>query len=391
MRWIESGLIAAVLGSGGLTAPSVEAAELALVWSAPLGCPEGQVVRAAALALVREAEGAAEGASRRGGAISAEGDVSPRSEGGFTLRLRVRGAGADGERVLVGESCEAVSETAALLLAIAIDRGVLGGPGGADERGDGGGRGDEARPGRADEARAGTGAGQGAPGEEAGAGDGAVLVEDSPLAEAGEGGSVDTRGEGVTREVRDDRAKLSVGLRGRGGVGIGLLEGAVGMGGIGALVGGRRWLIELFWGGSGPKTVFSANNPAVGGRFWAGSGGLRGCGVLRLWESEARRLGLSAPLCGVVELGAVRGSGIGALTPRQASALWAGIGGSGALRLGIGDVVGLWLEAEAVASLLRPGFRTEPSGAFWRVGAVGGRFGVGVELRWAVRAGGERR
>jgi hypothetical protein len=94
---------------------------------------------------------------------------------------------------------------------------------------------------------------------------------------------------------------------------------------------------------------------------------------------------------GVVELGAVRGSGIGALTPRQASALWAGIGGSGALRLGIGDVVGLWLEAEAVASLLRPGFRTEPSGAFWRVGAVGGRFGVGVELRWAVRAGGERR
>ncbi|MGB1275182.1 MAG: hypothetical protein ACPG77_05475, partial [Nannocystaceae bacterium] len=116
-------------------------------------------------------------------------------------------------------------------------------------------------------------------------------------------------------------------------------------------------------------------NPEVGGSFSLWSVRPHGCGVPVVKQ-------VSFPLCFGVDLGAMRGTGVGALTVREtASSFWsaARIRGGALWQRGRW---GLWLDASALVSLLQPSFRTVQTPLVFRAGRVGGEFAGGVEVRF---------
>jgi hypothetical protein len=86
---------------------------LDLSWSAPPGCPgEGSVGGAVARLL--------EGSSQSGSRVRVDAVVTQRA-GGWTLTLTTTRDGAVGHRAMKADSCAAVADAAALIIALAID------------------------------------------------------------------------------------------------------------------------------------------------------------------------------------------------------------------------------------------------------------------------------
>lgn len=389
-------LVAAWSGALAMEAPAPEA--LVLEWSAPAECPTGAKVRGDALELVRGVDRArgVEAPARR--VVVANGRVL-RRRGGYSLTLRFAG-GASGARTLEAASCPALGEAASLLLAIAVEPTLVGGAGAPGYPGGAGGAGREPGAGEGgggiEVPRTGVGS-SGAEGDEAddrstGSAAGAVTgggsealwappvePEAEPLGTAGE--VVEAEDDGA----RDrEREVPFVGVRARGGASLGVLPTATQAAAIGVLVGRAAALGEVYGAFAGPVEVRSGANPEVGGRFTRWTGGVRVCGVLTI--GRVRQVRFEAPLCGLAEVGAIRGVGTGALVPRAAASFWAAVGGGAALRVG-GPRWGVWADAEGVLALTRPRFHTEPSGALWEAGWGGGRFTVGVEFRGGLRKG----
>lgn len=114
--------------------------------------------------------------------------------------------------------------------------------------------------------------------------------------------------------------------------------------------------------------------PSVSGRFRLYAAVIRGCGVLG-------RRALELPICGGLEVGALRARGLGLEQARAATALW------------IAPVVGVrprWVPvrrlafgvfADAAIHVLRPRFSTGDAGVLYGVPAIAGRFGLLVEVR----------
>jgi hypothetical protein len=92
-------------------APS-RAAALELSWSAPAACPEQSVVEARLRVLLGERPDPS--------ALRAKAKVLAQ-RGGYKLTLQLDGDGIRGARVLTGSDCAALAETAAWLVATAID------------------------------------------------------------------------------------------------------------------------------------------------------------------------------------------------------------------------------------------------------------------------------
>ena len=90
----------------------------ALQWTAPAACPDVEHMRQRVAVWLRVEPELAPGKTAN---VQASGVVRETQAGSYTLLLTVTEAGASGTRTLVGKDCQQLGETAAFLIAVAID------------------------------------------------------------------------------------------------------------------------------------------------------------------------------------------------------------------------------------------------------------------------------
>lgn len=335
-----------------------------LRWDAPPGCPG----RAEVLARARAQSESGPPAD----APAMTGAVRRGEDGRWWLDLEIYGPRSVSRRTMEGESCEALADAAALIIAM---RWVAS-PGSTSPSGDA--RDDLPSvppPVEIDEALV----------EPDLAGDEregpvAPTVAPTPVEEILFEPEVEPRGPLAAADGSSSPAPallpgwggwLSVG----GGVALGILPGA---GGAVALEGGlegRRWRAGLSGRGFPVRVQQHPQVQTVSGRFDLLTGGALGCGVL-----GGRPLAF--PLCGRVEVGAVRGRGRGAVTQSQVRwSPWAGLVASAAVSWRALRFIAPFLAVEGVVGVVRPGFSvgTAP-GTLYQMGRFGVRAWVGLEL-----------
>lgn len=133
-----------------------------------------------------------------------------------------------------------------------------------------------------------------------------------------------------------------------------------------------------------PVPSSSASN--VGIRVQAWSIGARGC-----YSRLRRTVGFG--LCGSVRAGAVHARGDGELTPRSARQPWVALGPGVGLLVAVRPRLALVFGLDALYTVARGGFRTEPSGTVARPWPVTflGNFGVRWQSLTGRRRGGQPR
>jgi hypothetical protein len=307
-------------------------------WEAPGECPDLAALRGRVHALVpglldrRDAAGSRVEIEIRAGAD------------GYAATVFVRNRDGETRRELAASDCEIVLEASALILAVALD------PVGASM----------------------------SLNEEA-------AIEPTPAPRAAEPEPPAEREPAVEAEpveqlvIASDSAevdpprRIGIGVRVLGGGGYGpTTTGYATIGGTLALI-GPRWRAELGGLWAIPRIV--RTDAGFGGRFdsWAVLG--RGC-----FAPKLRRLEL--PSCGGLELGSVRGRGLGDLPiSDQASFLWIALAAAQGLWFSPIERVGIGLELDLAVPLNRGGFVVETS-EVQRIAAVTVRGLGGIELRW---------
>ncbi|MDC0720281.1 hypothetical protein [Nannocystis bainbridge] len=169
------------------------------------------------------------------------------------------------------------------------------------------------------------------------------------------------------------KSPLHLDLWAGGGLGLGVLPRPAPTAALGLTLAGPRWEAEL----SGTYWALRREDfgEGRGGKFAHGHAAVRGCGA---WERGRVRV----PLCGGLALGGVSGEGTGALIPQTARSLWIGLLAGAGLRVALHPRVGLLLRAEAVFGLRRPGFLLEPArGLVFRPAPVGFSALIALSIR----------
>ncbi|MEJ7732636.1 MAG: hypothetical protein WKG00_25965 [Polyangiaceae bacterium] len=116
---IAAALAGALILAGTVAASAQPASTddpIELRWSAPSACPDAAGVRAEMDRLLGGKPSAASGKRLR-----ASAEVFASEAGGWRLKLHTESDGAAGERSLRDDSCTALADTAALILAMAFD------------------------------------------------------------------------------------------------------------------------------------------------------------------------------------------------------------------------------------------------------------------------------
>ena len=331
MIGVTAGLLAALVVAPVADVP----APFELVWQAPAACPDGAEVlrRLATLAPGRAAPG-----------LRADGSIAPVVGGTWRLQLALRGPGIADTRTIDAAECSTLGDVAALLLAIAV----------APETAV-----------RRDEA-------------------GASAPDDRPVLPLPPRERVAAPSIAAAPRIEPDElptapaprrsAVLRGALRLAGGAEVGAIPAWSPSAVLGAALLGAGWRVELA-GTYSARTLAYDDRSAVGGRLQLAAGALRGCGVPRWRRFEF-------PVCGGLELGALRGVARGVLAPAPALDLWI------AAQLVAGAA---WVPARRVAlvvaldvsiALRRPGFHVASLGELARSQPIGLRPTVGVELRF---------
>jgi hypothetical protein len=432
-------LAAASLATAPATASAAEPPpRVSFSWKAPKECPDEAYVRGEIERLLRRP---LEAAARE--PLAARARVSRDKRGVWHMKLDTKGPAGPGERTLEGDTCEGLGRATALIVALAIDPAAVaeattgsagtsliglaagsagadgagggragaagaageaatgGGDGGAGGTGgtggttvgagDSGARGVAATPGGkgAAGAETGRGAATGTPGA-AGATAGATGPTAAPDAPAGAGaiGRVETDTEapsGATLAVRiaDDAplrllARVTAGgdfgtlphLAPGGSVAVGLLTGTT-----------RVEVVGSYWL---PQRGRLAGSDTVYGTIRLYAAGLRGCAGLHLGAFDL-------PACFGAEVGRLYGKGHGVSTVADGDALWLAATAGAAVAWNLAPWLALWLQADAVAPLLRPEFVfdsvagtpcTASGCPIWRPLPVSARAAAGVELHF---------
>lgn len=338
-------MLHAAVMAAALAGPAVE-----LRWDAPAGCPSQEEVAGQIAEMVGDS---AEAPAR------VEFRVERRDER-WQLVGEISGVADGGRRELSAASCEELAEAAVLIVAIAVDPPVV------------------------PEAPEPAPVGEAEPEPVA-----APVVEPASTEQA-------------QRQLRAERAFVwlsrsptrrawaLVGLG--GGAGIGVLPGPAGVVRLSLGVRGsrrpgvfttERWSVALVQDVWLPRGLEVSSAPRYGGRFWAYSAGVRGCGVV--WTGESVESGggrrLSVPLCGAIAAGVMVGEGTGALSVSQRRvAPWVTASAGPGLRVRLSPQVGLLFAAEVVVALARPQFDITGEGVVC-CGRVGGLFTGGIDLR----------
>jgi hypothetical protein len=138
----------------------------------------------------------------------------------------------------------------------------------------------------------------------------------------------------------------------------------------------RRARLELGGLVLAPRT---AETPRGDLRVWLAAGGATGCARLGRGMVEV-------PLCGGLELGAMRGDARAVPGGRSATNWWlAAVAGAGVV-VRPGPRWGIWVALQVVVGLAKPGFQARDPGpvvTLHQPAGATGRLLVGVELRFA--------
>jgi hypothetical protein len=330
---VTAGLLAALVAP---VAPVADVpAPFELVWQAPAACPDGAEVlrRLATLAPGRAAPG-----------LRADGSIAPLVGGTWRLQLALRGPGIADTRTIDAAECSTLGDVAALLLAIAVA------PETAVRRHEAGATAPDDRP-------------------------VLPLPPREPVAAPSIAAAPRIEPDELPTAPAPRRSAVLRGaLRLAGGAEVGAIPAWSPSAVLGAALLGAGWRVELA-GTYSARTLAYDDRSAVGGRLQLAAGALRGCGVPRWRRFEF-------PVCGGLELGALRGVARGVLAPAPALDLWI------AAQLVAGAA---WVPARRVAlvvaldvsiALRRPGFHVASLGELARSQPIGLRPTVGVELRF---------
>lgn len=321
-----------------------------LRWSAPAACPDGARVRGEIDRLLGGKASASSGKRLR-----ATAEVFASEAGGWRLKLATESAGAAGERSLRDDSCEALANTAALILAMAFDPQAV-----------------------AEAERARAAAAGGPPAPATGSAPASVVPPGTPAAPPTATTTRTTAGPDEGASPEDAAAPSSsdafAGVRLAGDTGT-MLAPTLGV----EVAAGYRWerlrleADATFWFDRG---VDLAGNASKGGEFSFVSGALGACGLLL-------RGAVEVGACGALELGRVHAEGRGTVTESEATVLW--VAGRATANAAISFTEAAWLRADAGVAV-PAGDRTR-----WdltNAGSVGtspvavARFAVGPEVRF---------
>lgn len=291
--------------------------QVEVVWEAPAECPDLDGVKRYAERLLGQPL-----AALRGKNISAKGTVFRSELGNWELYLIVAvGAYVEEER-LTAKNCRALADAAALKLALACD--PL-----------------------------------------------AVVQAVEPAAPPAAVPPADTAAERPSSEARPQPRRL--GLRSMIGASFGQLPGISPGAALYASLQLSSFRIELggqyYWGGK----VSYSDLPSIGARLDLTSATARGCLTPRLGR-------WNFPVCAGFEIGLMRGEGFGVATTTRDTSVWGAVVIGPALRFSLSKYVGLWLEADAVIPVLRPGFHIRNLGTLYVVPQGASRALGGVEV-----------
>ncbi|MCY1057613.1 hypothetical protein [Nannocystis sp. SCPEA4] len=330
--------VAAAVLFAALARAADPADTVVVTWQVPQGCPDVEVLHAG----IRRSLGGL--AVERREPVRVGVLVVREAAQRFRLELRLDAGDGPAERVLTTDSCVAAVDTAAWLIAIAIDVRAVDpaalppeAPLAGDES-----ESTVPEPPAADPV----------PRQSPRPDPAAPLRPSPPPPETAAPPPPTTRTEPPpARDRPPPPDRLHLDLWAGGGLGLGLLPRLTPTAALGLTLAGPRWEAELsghYW--ALQRDRYSGGH---GGKFVHGHVAARGCGA---WERGRVRL----PLCGGLAAGGITGEGTGALTPQVARSLWLGLLAGVGLRVALHPRVGLLARAEAVLSLRRPGFLLDP-------------------------------
>lgn len=337
-RYARASVLAAILALA-LIEPELE-------WHAPPGCPD-------VAELLERISEQADGALVANEALVAVGHVEQSADGRWILELDLFGEGPGTHRVIEGETCEAITNAAAIILALRrveapAESQVLPAP-----------QPQERRP----------------------PSNATANIAERPLAPA-------TRDEGLpspsamrheSRQPppRDPIARTIHGwLAAAGGLALGILPGVGGAASVEGGISGRFWRFGLGVRGFPARTNRHPQDPEITGRFDLVSGSIIACGI----PLQGRWL---LSLCARFEAGAVRGVGEGAVSePRPRWSPWMGAGATVAMAWWVLPRFAPFVALDGIAGVLRPAFVVgRASGDLFVVRTPGFRAWLGVEVR----------
>ncbi|HEY1534835.1 MAG TPA: hypothetical protein VGF76_12480, partial [Polyangiaceae bacterium] len=164
-----------------------------------------------------------------------------------------------------------------------------------------------------------------------------------------------------------------IGLRATGGAGFGPLPGVTAGAALYSSIQLPAFRVEL--GGqvySGGVARY-AQLPNVGAHLQLFSGAARAC----LTPGTSR---LTVPICGGLELGVIRGEGFGIPAAETSGGAWGAAVIGPALHLTLAGAFALWVEGDAVLTLLRPEFHARNLDSLYTPPEAGARFSAGLEV-----------
>lgn len=368
---------ALLLVLAGQPGPPVSEPLLTSSWEAPPGCP--------ALADVRAAIDRRLGRPLAVDEVAWAGHVAlARAAPRYRLTLRLAAGGRHETRHLTADRCAALADATALLVTLAVRQAsegesAAGVPGAtADEPGETlapvepavGTAGVPAPPDRADEASR-------APEDGLVPGVAVDAPEPAPSLDAPAPDGVASRSAGATGRAGPLPARRLGGLlRVQGGAEVGALPGVTGVVGLAGALLWRRARLELHGNYLAPRTAARTEGSL---RAFVAAAGVQGCG-------RPGRGRLEVPLCGGLELGAMRGEPVGVPAPQGRTGLWlAGVATVG-LAVRLHPRWSLWTAVQAVVRVAWPRFELRDPGPPVRLfepAPVSGRLVAGVEFRFA--------
>ena len=269
-------------------------------WEAPVECPDANSVK---LSVERLLGQSLDGLQDR--SVRARGEVHRNEAGNWELHCLLSVGDREEEETLAAKKCQALADAMALKVALAID--PL-----------------------------------------------AVVESVEPAAPALPAAPQPTQPPAPTgidpvRNQTSRPGRTQMGLRLVGGVGLGPLPSMTGGAGAYASMQLPSFRVELggqeYWGGVARYAAL----PSIGGHFQLFSGAARACLTPGTGD-------LTFPVCAGVEAGAVRGEGFGTANAETTSGLWAAAILGPALRIRATRVFAIWLEVDAMLTILRPEF-----------------------------------
>jgi len=124
-----------------------------------------------------------------------------------------------------------------------------------------------------------------------------------------------------------------------------------------------------YWGGVARYAAL----PSIGGHFQLFSGAARACFTPGTGH-------ITFPVCAGLEAGAVRGEGFGTANTETTSGLWVAAVLGPALRIQVTGACAIWLETDAMLTILRPEFHVRNLDTLYSPPWSGSRASAGLEV-----------